>query len=164
MVNFIKFVKVLSSVAEAAGDIFQKVSCEFFGKTQDAKVLNIYGISFGPPDDSFGVGLQVNGYGNELMVIVDSPGKRFTGLEPGELKIGNYATGAYAYFKADGSVEVSAPDVKIIATTKVEITSPLVEVSGTVEAADFISPSVVSYEAHIHGGVETGGGSTGGPS
>ncbi|MCK5603931.1 hypothetical protein KAR91_18735, partial [Candidatus Pacearchaeota archaeon] len=73
--------------------------------------------------------------------------------------------------KADGSIEiqgtskvkVTAPDVEIVASTKVTITSPLVQASGIIEAVDFKSPSVDSYDSHIHGGVTTGAGDTTGP-
>lgn len=168
MTNLIKLVSVLST---SEGTIFQKLKSAFFGKTQDLKPLGIYGISFNPPLDSFGVAFSANGYDDDIFVAVDRPDLRFKNLLPGELKIGNYLTGDFVYFKADGTVEVTssvkitvtAPEVKIVASTKVEITSPLVEVSGTVEAADFISPSVPSYEAHVHSGVTGGPSNTGGP-
>jgi phage gp45-like len=160
MINAIKLVKVL--FARTSG-LLQTVKCSFLGRTQDLKVLNMYGISFCPPANSFGVAISANGYTDEAFVVCDKPDKRFTGLQPGELKVGNYVTGAYIYFKEDGSIEVSAPNVKIVATTKVEITSPLVEVTGTVEAADFITSAVPSYNAHSHSGVTTGLANTGGP-
>ena len=166
--NSIKLVKVVTATD---GDTFQEAKSEFYGKVQTLKMLGIYGISYRPPANSFGVAFSANDYDDNIFVIADSPKNRFKGLAPGELKIGNYLTGDFVFFKADGSIEVesgvkitaTAPDIKIIASTKVEITSPLVEVSGTVEAADFISPSVASYDAHVHSDVQSGGSNTGGP-
>lgn len=162
MNNGIHLAKVIS---EVSSDLFQMFKCTFFNKTQNLKALNIYGISICPPEDSFGVAFDPNGYGVPF-VVIDKPESRFKGLSPGEMKIGNYVTGAYVYFKEDGSIEVSAPDVKIVASTKVEITSPLVQVSGNISANNFIStghPTGADFNTHTHGGVTSGGASTGVP-
>lgn len=166
--NLIKFGKILASKTNGA---FQIVTATFFGKTQDVNVANIYGISFGPVKNSFALLFSRSGYEDSLWALIDEPSKRFTGLKEGELKIGNYETGDFVYFKADGTIGiqsaskvlVTAPEIEMVASTKVTITSPLVQVSGIVEANDFKSPAVNSYDTHIHGGVTAGGANTGGP-
>ncbi len=165
----IKLVKVL--FAKDTG-LFQKVRCAFFGKRQDLNVLNLYGISFNPPghidengktiNPSFGVAFSANGYDDDIFVAVDKPELRFTGLLEGELKIGNYLTGDYVHFKADGTMEIKA-------TTSVDIIAPLVNVTGNVVVAgditanNFISTGLpgVDFNTHIHTG--DSGGDTGVP-
>jgi len=145
MVNIIKLVKSLFTKDEG---IIQQVRCKSLGKEQDLKVLNMYGISFNPPDNSFGVAFSANGYDDETFVMVDRPDKRWKGLEKGELKIGNYLTGSFVHFKADGTIAIEGNVV----------------VNGTVTADNFITSSVPDYNAHTHSGVDTGIGNTGGPS
>ena len=147
MVNLIKMVKVLLT-KEISGKSFLKATCEFFGKQQDLSVLSLYGISFNPPVNSFGVSVSPNGYGDDAFVIIDRPDLRFTQLESGELKVGNYVTGSYVYFKADGTILIKGD----------------VTVDGTVEADNFITSTVSDYNAHTHSGVQSGGSNTGGPS
>ncbi len=159
--KMIKLVKVL--FAKDTG-LFQKVRCAFFGKQQDLNVLNLYGISFNPPDNSFGVAFKANGYDNNIFIAVDKPESRFTGLAKGELKIGNQSLTpkTYIHFKADGSIEIKA-------NTTVDIIAPTVNISGdvvvvgTVTADNFISTGLpgVDFNTHIHTG--DSGGDTGIP-
>lgn len=155
--NIIKLVK---SLITKDTDLFQKATCGFFGIEQELKILNTYGISYRPPNDSFGVAFSANGDMNETFVIIDRPDLRFTGLEQGELKIGNYVTTDYVYFKADGTIEVKASSVNIIGNATI---SGNAVVTGTVTAADFITSAVPSYNAHVHSGVQSGPSNTGGP-
>lgn len=154
MVNIIELVKSLFTKDDG---LFQKVRCAFLGKEQDLNVLNFYGISFNPPDESFGVSFSANGYGDERFVAVDRPDLRFKGLEKGEMKIGNYLTGAYVHWKADGSIEIVPNGVPVNIIGNVTVT-------GTVTAANFISTAGVgAYNTHTHSGVDPGPGNTGGP-
>ena len=171
----VNMVKALFAIDDKT---FQKVRCKFFGKTQDLNVLNMYGISINPPDNSFGVAFWPNGYGDDGFATIDRPDLRFTGLEKGELKIGNYLTGDYVHFKADGTIEVKAttkvdvvaPTVNITSSVEVNIVSPLVNISGDavvvgdVTANNFITGTVADYNIHVHSGVTSGTGTSGGPS
>ena len=160
MINIIKLVK---SLLAFDGNIFQIVRCRFLGRDQDFKVLNLYGHSFNPPKNSFGVAFSANGNNSDIHVIVDKPELRFTGLAEGEVKSGNTLLGetvpankTYIYFKADGTIEIkSNSTVNIIGNVVVE---------GTVTASNFITGTVADYNAHTHSGVDTGIGNTGGPS
>ncbi len=150
----IKLVKVL--FAKDSG-LFQKVRCAFFGKQQDLNVLNLYGISFNPPDNSFGVAFSANGYDNNIFVAVDKPSLRFTGLAKGEFKIGNLVEGSYVYFKDDGSIEIKPKTGQVV-----NVIGDVV-VTGTLTATDFIPTggAAVPYNTHIHTGDD--GGDTGVP-
>jgi hypothetical protein len=152
MNSMIKLVKVLSSSFVSP---FRRLKCTFFGKEQELRMLGIYGISFNPPPDSFGVAFSANGYDDNIFVIVDKPESQFSGLLPGEMRIGNYLTGASVYFRADGTILINASKINIVGD---------LEVSGTVTAANLITGSVPDYNAHTHSGVTSGGASTGGPS
>ena len=126
----IKLVKVLEGISDEVSGLFQKVRCAFFGKQQDLNVLNLYGIAFNPPghidgdgklvNPSFGVAFSANGYDNNIFVAVDNPELRFTGLAEGELKIGNYLTGDYVYFKADGSIKIDAAGEDIFGNVNID--------------------------------------------
>ena len=151
MTNIIELVKSISS---SYGAVFLNLRCRFFGKEQQLKQLGMYGISFRPPDNSLGVALKANGYDGEVFVIADRPDINFKGLEPGELKIGNYLTGDFVYFKNDGTIVIDASSSAIINAN--------VTVNGTVTATNFIT-TVADFNTHVHGGVDTGVGNTGGP-
>ena len=146
----VKLVKVITS---KDGDTFQKASCGLFGKVQDLKVLNTYGVSYNPPDDSFGVSVNPNGYGKEEFVTIDRPDLRFTGLAKGELKTGNYLTQNYIHYKEDGTIEIY--------TTTVDVLGNVV-ITGTSGATDHFS-GTVSGLTHTHSGVVAGGGVSGPP-
>ena len=149
-------IKILTAIVDF--EYFQWVRGTFFGKEQRLRVLNVYGISFCPPDNSFGLGIAANQYENSIFVVVDCPPKRFTGLKPGELKIGNYLTGAYTYFKEDGSVEIKTSSdlcsMILNPNGTVNITGDVI-VSGTVTAENFIT-EVCTLNTHIHTG-DSGG-------
>ena len=145
--NMIHLIKSL--VSDDTG-IFQKVKAKFFNQTQDVNVLNMYGISFNPPDNSFGVAFRANNdSANNIFAMIDRPDLRFTGLAKGELKIGNYVTGNSVLFKVDGTIEITATTVKIIGD---------LDVTG-----DISTSAIASLNAHTHSGVESGGSNTGGP-
>jgi len=150
-------IKLIKSVKSKTGGFFLKVVGDFMGKRQDIKVLSIYGISFNPPDNVLGVMLNPNGYEDDGVAIIDDPGRRFTQLQKGELKIGNYLTGASVYFKANGDIDITPGSSNTINI------NGNISVTGTVTASDFVTSSVSSYNAHTHSGVESGPSNTGGP-
>lgn len=67
-------------------------------------------------------------------------------------------------------IELKAPVVKINASSSTTITTPTLQLNGSMTATGNITtPNVIfaggkSLAAHTHGGVQTGGGTTGGPS
>ena len=157
----ISLAKILNSLSDT--DLFQKVQGMFWGKSMPLKALNVYGICFNPPDNSFGMAFSANGYDNETFVIIDHPQKRFKNLAKGELMVGNFLTGSYVHFKADGSVLVKVNDACSMLMNPsgvIDIVSTNINVTGTVTASDFIT-SVAHFNEHIHPG--DSGGVTGTP-
>lgn len=107
-----------------------------------------------------------------ITIVVADRRYRLTGLQDGEAALHD-AYGNKAHFKKDGTLDV-------VASNKVQITSPLVTMSGNLQVAGSISagttvtaPNVVgttnvtfggkSGIAHTHSGVQTGPGNTGAP-
>ena len=113
-----------------------------------------------------------------ITLVVADRRYRITGLQDGEAALHD-AYGNKAHFKKDGTLDV-------VASNKVQITSPLVTMSGNLQVAGSISagtsmtagttvtaPNVVgttnvtfggkSGIAHTHSGVQTGPGNTGAP-
>lgn len=152
--NLIKLCKILAT-SDVDGSSFQRANIEVFGKNQNVKVLNTYGYSYKPPDNSFGITFNVLGEEDKMFVIIDDPNRRFRGLRPGEVQIGNYLKGTYIHFLRNNNIELFTP-------SKVKIISD-VEVTGNVTANNFISATVPNYNTHKHGGVQTGAGNTGNP-
>lgn len=62
---------------------------------------------------------------------------------------------------ASGDVNIKAVNVKIDASSNVDVTASKINLNSTVYANDVIISSI-SVGSHTHGGVQTGGGSTGG--
>lgn len=151
--NLIKFCTVLATSDDSTP--FQKANIAVFDKNQNVKVLNTYGYSYRPTENSLGITFNVLGEEGKMFVVIDNPKKRFTGLNIGEVKIGNYVTRGYIYFRRNETIE-------IFTNTKVKIIGDL-EVTGDVTANNYISATVPDYNNHEHTGVDTGPSNTGGP-
>jgi hypothetical protein len=87
-------------------------------------------------------GQESNGIGT-----ADDPKNRiFSNMEPGEVALGNYDTGASVYFNEDGKMITAspdtntmfsyvriillAPDIELIASTAIKHTAPTIELNG----------------------------------
>lgn len=82
---------------------------------------------------------------------------RVTGLQSGEVAI--YTDeGDKIVLKRGHAVEIDTHTLTINATTKVQINSPLLQVTGGDVKAD-----AISLKTHVHGGVQAGSGNTGAP-
>lgn len=60
-------------------------------------------------------------------------------------------------------IAVGVGEVVVTAPTKVRLDTPLVEVTGRVEAEGGVTGAGIVLESHVHGGVQTGSDQTGGP-
>jgi phage baseplate assembly protein V len=143
-----------------------------------------FGFSSNPPAGAELIMLSLGGSRSHNVVIAsEDRASRPKDLAPGEAMIYNEA-GDYVKVKSDGTIEIKC-------STKVTIDAPLVEMTGNLNVAGAIvgasaaitgavvagtvaaasvsdgSGSVGSlrtaYNSHTHGGVQTGGGSTAGP-
>lgn len=97
-----------------------------------------------------------------VVIATDDPRHRPTGLQPGEVAIYTQS-GSRINLKNGGIIE-------LIAATKIVLQSTLVEISGNLSVAGNVTvPSgtvtagVTSLTTHVHGGVTSGGATTGTP-
>lgn len=96
-----------------------------------------------------------------VTLVVADRRYRLTTLQDGEVALHD-AYGNKAHFKKDGTLD-------LVATTKVQITSPLVTMSGNLQVTGTITATVdvvgggKSLKTHTHSGVASGGSNTGAP-
>lgn len=117
-----------------------------------------FGFSSAPPAGTMMIVLPLGGKSSHGIVIATENGQyRIKGLEPGETAIFN-AFGDKIVLRKGRVIEIDTNILRINATTKVEINSPIVDVvDGDVRA------NGVSLKHHHHSGVSTGGAQTGEP-
>lgn len=141
--------------------------------------LSEFGFASMPPEDSdvtiaFFGGDRSNG----VIVATGHQQTRLKNLAMGDAAIYD-ALGKYIWLKKDGGIVIEAKNadvtinnaatVKINATVMVELNTPKLKVDGDIEATGTITGDAdvktgsISLASHKHGGVETGGGQTGGP-
>lgn len=133
---------------------------------QDNELLQHYGFSSNPPAGSAVIVLPLGGKTSQAVIIGSEHGLyRIKNLLVGETVIYN-RHGDKVYIKDDGTINivastkvtVSSPIVEVTASTKVTVNSPLVEVpSGDVIA------NGISLKNHKHSGVQSGSSQTGTP-
>lgn len=126
-----------------------------------------YGLTSRPPDNTYAVVLPINGEeSNKMAIAVDLAG-RMKDLQPGESALENTVTGAFVYLDFNGDITISSPgsNVNITAANTVSITAANVNITADVAitGAFTVNGKNVS-DTHTHGGVTPGGGTTGGVS
>jgi phage gp45-like len=104
IVNLIKTGKIVS--VDDSKNLRFGVS-DFLGKEQNINVFTPYGLMHNPPVGSLVVMWASQAQESKIVSVSDDPQNRtLKNLLPGEVAIGNYETGDYAYFKANGDLEV----------------------------------------------------------
>jgi phage baseplate assembly protein V len=133
------------SLTQAAGLAGEKV--------QDNELFQHYGFSSNPPAGSQAIVLPLGGKTSQGVIIATEHGSyRIKGLKPGEVAI--YTDeGDSIVLKRGRLIEASTETLKINATTKVEMNTPLLQVNGGDIKAD-----TVSLKHHKNKGVMTGTG------
>jgi phage baseplate assembly protein V len=63
-----------------------------------------------------------------------------------------------------GNVVVNCKTATVNAETKVELATPLVHATGDIHADGDVVAGSISLKTHVHGGVQSGGSNTSGPS
>lgn len=90
-------------------------------------------------------------------------------LLPGEAAI-THSSGTVAKFHNDGSftiTQASGSEINMESSGQIAVTLPngeILSVNGTSDALALVSKLVSAFNAHTHGGVQTGGGTSGTPS
>ena len=118
------------------------------------RMFGIYGFISRPPVDSLAVLLPLNADPSNCVGIVDDLDQgKMPELEEGECAFGVYASGSYIHFKNDGTIVIKG---KIVHEGDTEQTG------GQVASGDVVAGGI-SLQGHTHGGVKSGGDSTGAP-
>jgi len=124
---------------------------------QDNELFQHYGYSSNPPAGSAVIVLPLGGKSSQGVIIASEHAQfRVKNLKPGEVAIYT-AEGDSIVLKNGHLIEVTTQTLKITATTKVDITTPLLQVNGGDIKAD-----AISLKGHKHSDPQ--GGITGTPS
>lgn len=120
-------------------------------KVQDNEIFQHYGFTSNPPVGSQAIVLPLGGKTSQGIIIATEHGSyRIKNLNPGEVAI--YTDeGDSIVLKRNHLIEVTTETFKINAATKVEMNTPLLQVSGGDIKAD-----TVSLKHHKNKGVTTG--------
>ena len=134
-----------------------------------------YGLTANPHPGAEGVVLFVGGNRDHgLCIAVDDRRYRLKGLAQGEVAL--YTDeGDKIHLKRNNVVEVTTVTFRVNASTKAEFNTPLATFTGDIRAdGDILDRNGDGgatmadmrgvYNGHSHGGVQTGGGSSSGPS
>ena len=131
-----------------------KQNAEFSGDGRTGVVTTFmaqHGTSYHPKKSALMVSMPIEGNdGNGFGIAPESSPPT---LAEGESAFGNFAAGCYLVFKNDGTIELFGNIVQDGST----------QLTGTITSAGDITGAGISLSTHTHGGVQTGGGSTGAP-
>jgi len=145
---------------------FATQQMEYLGKVADGFIIFPYGMHGNVPADALALMFAVQGNPDNRAAIAWTPKDRPT-LADGEVAFYHPPTDAFIIWRASGELDIETgnggtKDINILAT-KVKITGDL-EVTGvTTLGATVTSNGKDISDTHTHGGVQTGGSSTGVP-
>lgn len=134
---------------------------EYLGKVGDAASWMPYGFHALAPAGELALVVSLQGNPESRVAIVGSPTSR-PKLAAGEVVVYHPRTGTKIHLKNDGTVEVEASSVTITAES-LTVDGDLTVTGDTALGAAVTSAGVNIGSTHVHGGVQTGGGTTGGP-
>lgn len=167
---------------------FPTVQAFFNGKPADVFLVQPYGLTSRPPQDSSMVAL-LSQQGNEgaRMGIQFCPSFRSRGLKSGEVVLENMLAGSFYYLKSDGdlvinipknisetckNITINAEDVNAtflnvtINATKITLNSEIVingktTINGDIATTGLLTNNDIDISStHTHGGVTVGGGNS----
>jgi phage baseplate assembly protein V len=117
-----------------------------------------YGFTSVPLPGAEAIMVSVSGNRDHGVIIaVEDRRYRLTGIEGGEVAL--YTDeGDKIHLKRGNAIDIDTDTLTINATTKVQVNTPLLQVTGGDVKAD-----TISLKTHKHGGVTTGSGQTGVP-
>jgi hypothetical protein len=108
ILQIIKQVKV--SFTNNDSSVYPKNQVDYNNKTSIVNRLSVYGYSYNPEKDTWG--LSFSSQGNEAVkfVLFNEMEKRKKNLKPGEIVIHSPKTNSYIYLKENGSVCIDTSD------------------------------------------------------
>ena len=127
-----------------------------------------YGLTSLPPNDTFAVVLPINGEeSNKMAIAVDLAGRQ-KNLKPGDAVLENTVTGAFIYLDFNGDINIVAPSRKVNVVAD-EFNMTVDKFNVVANEINFTAPSFKVNgknlsDTHTHGGVTPGAGTTGGVS
>jgi phage baseplate assembly protein V len=121
----------------------------------ETPLLGHYGVASRPMPGAQAVMIFPFGDRSKGLIIATNDARYQIELREGEVAI-HTDEGDHVHIKRGGTIAIKA-------STKVEITTPLLTTTGRIEAAGDVLAGTVSLQQHIHGGVESGGGFTAQP-
>ncbi len=122
------------------------IQITYLGKVANAALLLPYGLTARPPNDTLCLVINIGGQEENRIAIPLGTTKRKRGLKPGETVLENQITESFLYLREDGTLEVEIPEnletrvkaisvkasgATVLETTKLTITSPETEISGS---------------------------------
>lgn len=139
-------------------------------ETAQVQRFQEYGFTSVPLAGAEAVMLSISGVRSHGVVIATDDGRfRLKNLAPGEVALYTdegdtivFKRGKKIQITSGGEVDVTAPEVKVTAATKVTVDSPEAHFTGKITAEDEISSDVdvkastVSLLQHVHDGVTSG--------
>lgn len=135
----------------------------------DVEFAESYGETACPPDDvPEGIALFVGGQSDHGLILAWlDKAHRPTGLEPGET-VRYSVFGQRIKFDKLGQVLITSgagSTIQMEASGDIVFApaSGVMKVNGRIEATEDVTAGTVSLQSHVHGGIEPGGGNTGGP-
>lgn len=120
------------------------VQVQSYGLNTQSVVYYPYGYYAAAPSNSQGVLFNLNSHTENQLSMLYDPQNRFKGVtvNNGEAIVGNQTIPTYVLFKNDGSIQiVGTSDVNINTSGNVNITSPLVTMSGDLSVSGDITSS-----------------------
>jgi phage gp45-like len=133
------FFKVARLLATMDNNDLRIANVQTMGKSQKVMLFTPYGLMHNPPANSMALVWSQQGQESNGIGMADDPANRtLKGLEPGEVAIGNYETGAYILFSADGSCKIKADNIDFdctgtltaTANTSLSLISPIMTNNG----------------------------------
>ncbi len=144
----------------------------YLGKVGDALMWFPYGYHAVPPEDELVLLLSLQGNPEARVGLPGSPTARPT-IASDEVVVFHPPTGSKIHFRSNGDIDIvgtndvnvtAAGDVNVVATSgKVTMAASLIEAAlgATLRLMD--ERFIAFMNAHVHSGVNVGGGNTGAP-
>ncbi len=113
MKRILQKIKVLFKIAKLlsvddSGNLQQGVF-SYMGTEPKGQIFIPYGLMMNAPAGSQMMVFSQNGHESNAIALASDPNNRILkDLEPGEFAVGNYLTGSYILFKANGDIEIVA--------------------------------------------------------
>lgn len=110
--------RAVTNIASKDKDNFQTVQADYNGKTGNVEVVWPYGFSASAPEGSLLLMFNVLGQEENRAGLVSYPQKRFKELKSGEVMVGNFETGNYTKYNADGDTEIYSKNDLVATVTR----------------------------------------------